>query len=204
MNIAIVSGSHRVESQSGKVALFIQNMLAQPEFEGVETVLFDLGKKPLPEWEESKWQGAEKWKLEWEPISNKLKECDALVAVSPEWSGMVPPRLKNFFLLCDNNELAHKPGLIVAVSSSRGGAYPIAELRMSSYKNTRLLWIPEHVIVRDVEKVLNETFEAVSKDDKFIQDRLLYGLKLLVAYAKSLINVRESGIINHEEFPYGM
>ena len=51
-------------------------------------------------------------------------------------------RLLNIFLLCGNGEFSHKPGLIVSVSSGNGGAYPIAELRSSSYKNTHIMWIP--------------------------------------------------------------
>ena len=51
-----------------------------------------------------------------------------MAVVSPEWNGMVPSMLTNFFLLCSNNELAHKPGLLVGVSSGTGGSYPVAEL----------------------------------------------------------------------------
>ena len=43
-----------------------------------------------------------------------------------------------------------------AVSASDGGAYVIAELRMSSYKNNRLCWIPEHLIARQVKTLGNE------------------------------------------------
>ena len=67
---------------------------------------------------------------------------------------MVPAGLKNFFLCFGRNELAHKPGLIVGVSSADGGVYPVAELRMSSYKNSRICYIPEQLIVRNVESVL--------------------------------------------------
>jgi hypothetical protein len=39
--------------------------------------------------------------------------------------------------------------LIIAVSGGAGGgAYPVAELRMSSYKNSRICYLPEHLIVR--------------------------------------------------------
>ena len=84
----------------------------------------------------------------------RVAEFDELVVMSPEWSGMVPAGLKNFFLLCGADHLAHKPGLIVGVSASLGGSYPIAELRTSSYKNTRLCYIPDHVIVRNVGQML--------------------------------------------------
>ena len=42
--------------------------------------------------------------------------------------------------------MAHKPGLIVTVSAGLGGSYPVTELRISSHKNTRLCYIPDHVL----------------------------------------------------------
>jgi len=55
---------------------------------------------------------------------------------------MAPAGLKNFFLYAGNTALAHKPAYLVGISASRGGSYPIAELRMSSYKNSYLCYIP--------------------------------------------------------------
>ena len=51
-------------------------------------------------------------------------------------------------IACGSGEFAHKPGLIVSISSGNGGAYPISELRSSSYKNSHILWIPENIIIR--------------------------------------------------------
>ena len=67
--------------------------------------------------------------------------------ISPEWAGMAPAHLKNFLLMCDGGELAHKPAQLIGVSSGMGGAYPIAELRMSGYKNNFLMWLPDHMRV---------------------------------------------------------
>ena len=89
---------------------------------------------------------------------------------------MVPSAVKNFFLLCSAQELGHKPGLIVSISSSRNGAYPVAELRMSSFKNNRLLYIPEHLILRDVEKMFNPG-EPGLEDDIYYRQRLDYCLQ---------------------------
>ena len=68
---------------------------------------------------------------------------------------MVPAALKNFFLLwAATGELSHKPALPCAVSAGEGGAYVISELRMSSYKNNRLCWLPEQLIARQVKSIL--------------------------------------------------
>lgn len=204
MKLGIIVGSHRLQSQSAKVGLFVEARL-RSDFEA-ETYTFDLGGNPLPLWDESIWEGDEDWKARWSPISEQLSSCDGFVIISPEWSGMVTPGLKNFFLLC-STELAHKPALIVSVSASRGGAYPVAELRQSSYKNTRICYIPEHVIVRNVGDVLNSAESAdLSKQDSFIQTRLNFSLGLLVEYSVAMKPIRQSQILANtpKEAVHGM
>lgn len=79
----------------------------------------------------------------------------------------------------------------------------MAELRSSSYKNNRLVYIPDHVIVRNVESVLSRE-EPESDRDTSIRERIQYSLNMLIEYAQALIQVRESGTINHKDFPFGM
>ena len=202
MKIAVISGSHRNGSESGKVARYVQQQLtASPDVSS--TYALDLADNPLPLWDPEAWQPSEKWASAWSPISAELAASDAFVVVAPEWGGMVPAGLKNFFLLCSKGELAHKPALIVAVSASMGGSYPIAELRMSSYKNTYLCYIPDHVIVRNVRGLLNDP-AAQSPDDERIRERLRYALGLLLQYSKALQLVRASGAIDLTRYPFGM
>jgi NAD(P)H-dependent FMN reductase len=200
LKITILNGSSRKQSQSGKISRFIDASLRTKP--GVSTYYLNLENNPLPMWDESIWQDTPEWKV-WNPIKAELQSSDAFIFVVPEWSGMVPPAAKNFFLLCSHQELGHKPALIVAVSSSRGGSYPVSELRISSYKNTRLLYLPEHFIIRDVEKMFNGDTPA-DEDDKYLRLRLDYCLNLLQAYGKSLKEIRASGIIDHKTFPNGM
>ncbi|MDA9951463.1 NAD(P)H-dependent oxidoreductase [Oligoflexaceae bacterium] len=199
MKTAIIIGSHRENSQSTKVGGYIASKLKSM---GHQTYIFDLQGNPLPLWDESIWQSDPTWSKRWSPISKELESCDSAVIVSPEWGGMVPAALKNFFLLV-GKELAHKPAMIAAVSASKGGSYPIAELRMSSYKNTFINYIPDHVIVRDVENVL-EGETAKSDDDSFIRSRIEYSLKILTHYAAGLKKVRDSGDIDFKTYPFGM
>jgi hypothetical protein len=116
---------------------------------------------------------------------------------------MVPPGLKNFFLLCSAADVGHKPALIVSVSSGIGGSYPITELRISSYKNTRIVYIPEHVIIRNVEELLHGDSAAGERDES-TRSRVGYALRVLKEYASALKGVRESGVIDHKSFPFGM
>ncbi len=204
MKISIVSGSHRAPSQSMKVARFIEATLKEKALAD-ETWLLDLGNNPLPLWDSGVWEGEPRWKTLLDPIRAELAASDGLVVVSPEWHGQVPAGLKNLFLLLSRFEVGHKPALIVTVSSGDGGAYPVAELRMSSYKNNRLCYIPEHVIVRNVESVLNDDPADNNPDaDTYFRNRIAWALGILREYALALRQVRASGVTEHEMFKNGM
>jgi NAD(P)H-dependent FMN reductase len=205
MKTTIIVGSHRNESQSTKVGEYIGHILSET-YPTDEQYIFNLKNNPLPLWSEDKWEeGETEIKKLWKPISQELKTADSFIIISPEWSGMVPAGLKNFFLMCDKQELAHKPALIISVSASRGGRYPIAELRMSSYKNTRICYIPDHVIIEHVNDVLNDTkIDESNKSDFYIKQRLNYSLNILHTYATAFVQIRESDVFNHKKFPHGM
>lgn len=204
MKISIISGSHRVNSQSEKVARYVQRTLEEQQL-CEDTWLFTLAGNPLPLWDESIWESDPQWQERLRPLSQQLASSDALVVVSPEWHGQVPAGLKNFFLMWSKGEVAHKPALIVTVSSGDGGAYPVAELRMSSYKNNRICYIPEHVIVRNVESVLNDRPADNNPDaDQYFRARFTYALGILKAYAQALRQVRDSGVTETSMFKNGM
>ncbi len=204
MKISIISGSHRQNSQSEKVAGFIERTLQEKQLCD-ESWLFSLKGNPLPLWDEGIWEGAPEWQERLTPISEQLASSDGFVVISPEWHGQVPAGLKNFFLMWGKGELAHKPALIVTVSSADGGAYPVAELRMSSYKNNRLCYIPEQIIIRHVESVLNDDPEKNNPDaDGYFRERIAYALGVLKEYALALRAVRASGAANLDVFRNGM
>lgn len=204
MKIMIISGSHRDNSQSDKVARYIaQSLLGNKQ--ATTTEVFSLAGNPLPLWDEGIWLGEAKWQALLNPLSEKLAASDGFVIIAPEWHGQVPAGLKNFFLLWGAGELAHKPALIVAVSSSDGGAYPVAELRMSSYKNNRICYIPEQLIVRNVESVLNaDPTQNKPEADSYFRERVVYAGGILCAYATALKSVRESGVTETAVFRFGM
>ncbi len=204
MKIMIISGSHRENSQSDKVARYIAQSLLDNK-QATTTEVFSLAGNPLPLWDEGIWSGEAKWQALLNPLSEKLATSDGFVIIAPEWHGQVPAGLKNFFLLWGAGELAHKPALIVAVSSSDGGAYPVAELRMSSYKNNRICYIPEQLIVRNVESVLNaDPTQNKSEADTYFRERIVYAGGILCAYATALKSVRESGVTETAVFRFGM
>lgn len=203
MKITIINGSSRKQAQSLKVAGFIEAMLLD---KGLcdEVYRLDLTDNPLPLWDESIWSGDEEWNALLAPISEQLASSDGFVVIAPEWHGMVPSALKNFFLFWGKGELAHKPALIVTVSSGIGGSYPVAELRMSSYKNNRICYIPEQLIIRNVESVLNEVGENDPEADTYFRERSEFALKILREYAIAMQAVRATGATFDERFKNGM
>ena len=202
MQIAIIVGSHRKDSQSAKVARFLADQLTSL---GEHSCwICDLGKDPLPLWDEEIGSDAPQWSG-LKALTKKIDAADAFIMIAPEWHGMVPAALKNFFLVCGGASFAHKPALPVGVSVGPGGTYPINELRTSSYKNNRLCYLPEHLIVRNCMVVMNEdTSENDEGEHSYISERSLYCMKQLIAYADALAQVRASGAADLTPYPNGM
>ena len=204
MNITIVSGSHRKVSQSIKIAKAIKSAL-KPFKECDEANIFDLANNPLPLWNEDLRKVGNPSNSLLESVSKKLAYSDAFIIISPEWHGMVPAGLKNFFLMWGKGELAHKPALIVTVSSGDGGSYPVAELRMSSYKKNRICFLPEHLIIRNVESVFNDNeIDNNSSSQEYFENRLDYCLKQLLTYGKAFKQIRKSDAVSIKKYGSGM
>ena len=199
MKISIISASHRKKSQSDRVANIISSKIKSTK-PSINLFNLDLSLSNLPLWSPDKKNGYGIWGDLWKNISNELNQSDGFIFVVPEYGGMATPQSKNIFLLCGEGELAHKPGLIVSVSSGNGGAYPIADLRAFSYKNTHIMWIPENVIIRNVEEY--NPGEHGSAIPEWLDNRIDYTLEILLAYSLNMQPLRE--LINRKEFGNGM
>lgn len=203
-NLVIISGSHRKGSESGKVARYIEhevqiNPALKDKF---QPSVIDLAHEDLPFYEDRSTSTDSRFATVWDPCAEKLAAAHAFVIVSPEWNGMVPAKLKNLFLLA-NKEFYHKPALIVAVSASMGGHYPIVELRMSSYKNSRICYLPDHLIIRHVGD-----FNQNPQDAKFTEtrERLDNYLNTLFLYTHGLKDVPKAVLSSEitKKYPHGL
>lgn len=198
MNIVIISGSSRKASQSARISKIVKTIWDSKHPEDIVDII-DLSEYQIPFWDEAIWEDNWSYQPKWLAISSLLKAVDACIFVVPEWAGMAPAQVKNFLLLADL-DLAHKPSLIASISSGMGGSYPVAELRMSGYKNTHLLWIPDHVIIRKCQD-----FQPAANGYEFETNRLDYCLTLLQAYAARLQglshDLQTQGLPEHR---YGM
>lgn len=200
MKITIISGSGRTASQSRKVADWIAAALQTKD---VKTSVVDLAdEKDLPLLHEEVW--GDVMGKPAQDIQAKLSDADGYVVITPEWAGIASPALKNF-LLYVGKSMADKPALLVGVSSTLGGQYPTAELRTTSHKNTRIVYIPEQLIVRHVEQVMNTPEPAAdNKDDQYIQNRAHYDLGVLIAYAQAMKPLQGNKAIDYDAHPHGM
>ncbi|WP_000779182.1 NADPH-dependent FMN reductase [Vibrio mimicus] len=197
MKLTLVSGSQRAHSQSLNVANYLKS-LAEPHFDQIE--ILDLHELDLPFWNEGVWQNSEQWQP-WRNVAQGLKQSDAFVFITPEWHGMATPALKNFLLLTTDDELAHKPALLVSVSASVNGVYPISELRMTGNKNNHVCFLPDHLIFRDCEQLITADHQLT---DPHMQARSEYTIVLLSAYAAALAPVHRDMVNLGKTFRYGM
>lgn len=191
VKIVLVAGSVRRNAQTHRIAEIAERELQRL---GAETDLISLRDIDVPLWSEEK-GAADKpadsfWATDWPALSARVAAGEGFVFLTPEWHGMATPHLKNFIFCCENRELAFKPAYLVTVSGGVGGTHPIAELRISSYKNTYLHWLPEHLIVRDAAKF--RPGEADDAAPPWLAPRMTHGLELLCAYAKAARPIRET------------
>ena len=201
MKVVIISGSQRFPSQSRKTAEYLMKEVRRLQlFE--ETALIDLGEKPLPMWDQGVWTGDENWKAVLEPLTAEMRSADAYILITPEWNGAVTPAVKNFSLFFGERVTGHKPVLAVSVSAGPSGQYPIAELRSAVFKNNKWVFIPDHLVIRFVEKRLIGE-EPADESDALLRDRIVYSLRQLQLYAGAMTEVRRDFPWD-DRFKYGM
>ena len=76
---------------------------------------------------------------------------------------------------------------------------------MSSYKNSRICYLPEHLILRYVDTIFNAdpTQNKPSAQDYF-DKRLSYCLEMLGEYGRAFQQIRASGKTSLETYTSGM
>lgn len=201
MNILIISGSHRANSNSLRVAT--RYLEALESMDGITGDLIDLHDESISLWSEDFWAASSDEKSQWEPISARLKLADGFVVIAPEYGGMVPPALMNFLLKCSGPETGHKPALLVGVSSGAGGCYPLVQLRQFGFKNNFLCMIPFNILIKQASGLFcNDA--AVSDYEQSVERKIIYSVPLLLEYARALNLVRSGRVVDYDAHPYGM
>ncbi len=197
MKILVLSLSSRNGSQSYRVSEYLANRLKNFG-QSAEVVSFYEHKLSVYDDSET---GA--WQVVWQDLQPKFEAADGFIAVSPEWNGMAAPAWFNLIHYV-RKEMAHKPVMLVGVSSGRGGSYPLAQMKQAGQKNRQFVISPESLIVGDVKNMLLTEVAETGSPDELIRRRADYALKILIEYAKALEQVRKSGIADFENFANGV
>jgi NAD(P)H-dependent FMN reductase len=94
MRIAIISASPREQSVTHRVALFLQNHLAQHTNHEIDMI--DVRDYNLPHLQEV-WTSIEKTPDAFKPLAEKMFGADAFIMVTPEYNGTYAPAMKVIF-----------------------------------------------------------------------------------------------------------
>lgn len=151
-HIAIISGSIRIGRQSHNVAQYFKNYITEHNLATAE--ILDLKEFNFPVFEERlmyQKDPSEKAKL----FSEKIKNADAVIIVSPEYNGGYPASIKNAIDLLVK-EWYHKPVGLVSVSSGGFGGVNSLALLQTILLKIKAVVVPERFPVPKVE----ENFDA--------------------------------------------
>ena len=196
MKICVISGSSRQDSQGRRVSSALCELVKE---HGHEAVVVDLFENNVTSVLNDVWANADGQGDNVNKISETVSSSDGFIVLSPEYAGMASAAIKAMFTVVSGFE--HKPAMIVTVSASKGGSYPVAELRMSSYKNSKILYIPDHLIVRNVETAF--TGDG-TEYDTYITKRAKFTINILLKYAEALKTINEDSDMYNEEYAFGM
>jgi len=68
---------------------------------------------------------------------------------------------------------------------------------MSSYKNNRICYMPDHLILRHVESILNDNpMDNDESADSYFRERIDWTLDVLKGYARALKEMRQTMACN--------
>ncbi|HEX2859471.1 MAG TPA: NAD(P)H-dependent oxidoreductase [Alphaproteobacteria bacterium] len=205
-NIVIISGGMRPSGNTPRIARVVEKELKSRKH---NTHLIDLAETVLPLWDEGTWGVKpldEKWGKVWAPLAEQLEKADGLVILAPEYHGMVPSALQNLLMLLGNGTLvSHKPALLIGVSASTGGLYPVSQLRLNGSKNNRMLFLPDHLAIRDAGNMFTGAPKPEAAEaDAIVTERLHWNLTQLEDYIEPMKAVRAKGHASNAKFANGM
>ena len=80
----------------------------------------------------------------------------------------------------------------------------MVELRTNSFKNNKICYIPEQVVIRDVAEKFVDYDTPVNEQDRYIRSRIDFTLQVLLAYTRALKKMRSVATLSHPDHPFGM
>lgn len=162
MRIAIISASPRANSVTHRVAVFLQNHLAQHS--GHEVCMIDVRDYELPHLQEV-WTSVEATPDEYKPLAEKMFGADAFIMVTPEYNGTYAPAMKVIF---DQFPKQSRKtfGIVTASPGAMGGMRATQQMQLLVAALFGIL-SPYMLVVPAVDKKFNEAGHLV--DEGFIK-----------------------------------
>ena len=160
MQIAIISSSVRKGRNSHRAALYILQYLEQQNL--ATTDLMDLNEFNFPLFDErlAYQKNPTDQMLD---FSHRIKSADAVIIVTPEYNGGIPPALKNVIDLL-YNEWHRKPiGIMTASDGDFGGTQVIVSLVFTLWK-IRAWVLPVRYPIPRVQDAFDESGNPVDKE----------------------------------------
>jgi NAD(P)H-dependent FMN reductase len=157
--IAIISSSVRNGRNSHRVALYFRNFLE--EYKLADAEILDLNRYKFPLFDE-RLQYQQSPSKETIDFSDRIKNADGVIIVTPEYNGGYPASLKNVIDLL-YKEWHHKP---IAISTSSdgsfGGTQVITSIQFTLWK-IRAWTVPAMFPVPEVSKTFDESGNPADK-----------------------------------------
>lgn len=168
MKIAILLGSVRKERQSHKIAHYLQTRLQE---KGIIADLIDLAENPLPIKDIHP-----QLPPEVQPISDRLREADALLFVTPEYHGSFSGVIKNaidYFWV----EFQKKPIGVVTVASGKMGGINASTQLQHVILSVGAFALPTKLLVSEVQTAFDDSYQPVKEGlinsvNKFLDEYL--------------------------------
>lgn len=171
MNIEIISGSPRANSNTVRVAKFLNTELSK-HLNNHNVNLLDVRDYPLPMIQQV-WGTIEQVPEQWKPLAERIFNTDAFIIVTPEYNGSYSPAMKN--LLDHFPKQKRKPfGIVTASPGAMGGMRASQQLQQMVCAFAGIP-CPTMLIVPNLEEKFDETGALIDGSfqksvDTFIED----------------------------------
>jgi NAD(P)H-dependent FMN reductase len=178
LNTLIITCSLRPQSESLKVGSYLKDKFSSQNH---KFKILDLQATPLPFlFAPTPANGITK-----EQLLEEFKNIDSLIIISPEYNGSASPSYNNLMLYLGGTN-NHLPTLLISLSASRSGTYPISHMKAFGNKNVKLNMIPEYLVIREVGSVFNiDTIKNNDNSHDYILSRTAYVLDMLSYYSEA-------------------
>ena len=154
---------------------------------GINPKILYFADNPFPFWKDPACFDTKDWSKFWSQISEELRNSDGFSFVTPEPTANFATGVRNFFDLCHEHELDHKPCLVVSILSGYDKSLSLYEINSS----TRMCIIPEQVVVKDTSFLSCDSEGDCVYVDDYISKKMNYSLQVLVEYTRALAAVRK-------------